>query len=145
MGVSFFYLFGRRAKGTPSPGRSYLSVQTAISRNNGLFSTQVPHLCIKLQRIMPAYPTQIHVICCQTKPHFVLLESKSRKHMHRYLVFVQIAVSLAFLCTFWCFMVSCLSSDVTLLCYYFFFLFFLFLVHLLQFCVYQLSSASQNV
>lgn len=27
---------------------------------------------------MPAYPTQIHVICCQRKPYFVLLESKSR-------------------------------------------------------------------
>lgn len=73
--LEVFFFLGRRAKENPSWGKLYLSVQTDFYRNKSLFSTQVPHLCIKGSCLH----IQIRVMCCQTKPHFVFLGIKSRK------------------------------------------------------------------
>lgn len=110
---------GEGLKGHPS-----LVAHTSKCRqpfwNKCLFSTQVLHL-------MPAHSTKIHVICCQRKPYFVVLESKSRKLMHWRCSFVCFFNSLSISASSLYILVLCgelLCPVMSLLCFYFIFLVF---------------------
>lgn len=77
---------------------------------------------------MPAYPTQIHVICCQRKPYFVLLESKSRKLLCIDDICLFFLSQITLFLPLWLFSIhsgalwwTASPGDVTLLCFSFLF------------------------
>lgn len=103
-------LTGRKAKGTPSTGRSYLLCRQPF-RNNCLFSTQVPHKIVEDHASILNSDTH-HLLthstsCC----HFWNVNLQSSYAQMMFWFFLQItqcsSVSLASLCTTWCFVVSC--------------------------------------